>query len=110
MPKGLDIDHKKQLFGTVPPYTHHVVIRTGRDDWSSRIEDEKDGERVNFAKALKGLVGPGGKYHDVCFSREHKSFLKLDQRPLRGVTLLIHMLNEASQERAHIELFAQAIC
>lgn len=81
MPEGLDIDHTKQLFGTIPRYARHVVIRTGRDDWSSKIEDEdssvqaphgseKENEKgtvgVNLAKALKSLVGPGGKYHNVC--------------------------------------------
>lgn len=70
MPEGLDIDHKKQLNGTMPPYAQHVVIRTGRADWSSRIEDEVAtlGEGIgggNLAKSLKALVGRGGKYHDV---------------------------------------------
>ena len=63
---------------TVPPYTQHVVIRTGREDWSSKIEDEeatlktvgpdREGRSkgVNVAKVLKSLVGKGGKYHDVC--------------------------------------------
>ncbi len=54
----------------MPPYAQHVVIRTGRNDWSSKIEDEPDmvGESmggVNFARELKGLVGRGGKFHDV---------------------------------------------
>ena len=54
----------------MPPYAQHVVIRTGRNDWSSKIEDEPDmvgGDigGVNFARGLKGLVGRGGKFHDV---------------------------------------------
>ena len=54
----------------MPPYAQHVVIRTGRDDWSSRIEDEPatlgaETGGGNFARALKGLVGRGGKFHDV---------------------------------------------
>ncbi len=70
MPEGLDIDHKKQLNGTMPPYAQHVVIRTGRSDWSSKIEDEKHtlGAEIgggNLAMRLKSLVGRGGIYHDV---------------------------------------------
>ncbi len=58
----------------MPPYAQHVVISTGRDDWSSRIEDEPStlGLRVrgglgggNLARTLKGLVGKGGRFHDV---------------------------------------------
>ena len=67
MPSGLAIDYEKQLSGTMPPYAQHVVIRTGRSDWSSKIEDEPDreGGEVNFARELKQLVGRGGKFHDV---------------------------------------------
>lgn len=70
MPEGLEIDHKKQLNGTMPPYAQHVVIRTGRTDWSSKIEEEGHtlGKEIgggNLAASLKGLVGKGGKYHDV---------------------------------------------
>lgn len=63
MPEGLKIDYQRQMSGTMPPYAQHVVIRTGRDDWSSRIEDTPGGS--NLARRLKALVGKGGKYHDV---------------------------------------------
>ena len=62
---------------SIPPHARHVVICTGRSDWASRIEDEEasvlgddqEGKiRANLAKALKRLVGPGGKYHDVCLT------------------------------------------
>ena len=67
MPSGLDIDHEKPLSGTMPPYAQHVVIRTGKNDWSSKIEDEPDMVGgVNFARELKALVGRGGRFHDVC--------------------------------------------
>ena len=54
----------------MPPYAQHVVIRTGNNDWSSKIEDEPDTMGtdtggVNFARELKRLVGRGGKFHDV---------------------------------------------
>lgn len=71
MPEGLAIDHEKQINGTVPPYAQHVVIRTGRHDWSKRIEDElpttlpDGGKHANLARSLKGLVGREGKYYDV---------------------------------------------
>ena len=67
MPSGLAIDHEKPLSGTMPPYAQHVVIRTGKNDWSSKIEDEPDMVgRVNFARELKMLVGRDGRFHDVC--------------------------------------------
>lgn len=69
MPSGLDIDHERTLNGTMPPYAQHVVVRTGRDDWGTKIEDEDEsveGSGMNFAKSLRGLVGRGGKFFDVC--------------------------------------------
>ena len=66
MPSGLAIDHEKPLSATMPPYAQHVVIRTGKNDWSSKIEDDPEmGEGVNFARELKRLVGRGGRLHDV---------------------------------------------
>jgi transcriptional regulator of NAD metabolism len=64
MPEGLEIDKKKPLNGTMAPYAEHVVICTGQRDWTSRIEDEHDGD--NLAADLKELLGRGGKYSDVC--------------------------------------------
>lgn len=62
LPCGLCIDRDTPLANTVPPYTQHVVISTGRDDWASRIETEKE---PNLAKALRKLVGPNGEFHHV---------------------------------------------
>lgn len=53
----------------MPPYAQHVVVMTGRDDWGSKIEEEDEGVEgtgVNFARSLKGLVGRGGEFHNVC--------------------------------------------
>ena len=61
-PAGLDIDHVKPLSGTMPTYTDHVVICTGKTDWESRIEDEKE---PNLARGLKTLLGLKGRLHDV---------------------------------------------
>lgn len=70
MPAGLDIDYKRELNGTMPPYAQHVVVHTGRKDWGRKIEEEEEegegGSGVNFARRLKGLVGRGGDYFDVC--------------------------------------------
>ena len=55
--------------GTMPPYAQHVVVRTGRNDWGAKIEDEDYsavGTGMNLARSLKGLVGRGGKFFDVC--------------------------------------------
>ncbi len=45
------------------PYAKHVVISTGKSDWKSKIEDE---EGPNLARKLKALLGPKGRFHDVC--------------------------------------------
>jgi len=73
-PEGLDIDYSKPM--SMPSYFRHVVIRTGRYKWPSRIEEEGDSlvrrmyntgkPRYNPARELKMLVGPGGKYWSVC--------------------------------------------
>ena len=69
-PEGLNI--KKDGPMTIPPYSAHVIIKTARTDWSSKIEDDPPrgswlwkSDPINPAKELKDLLGPGGKYHDV---------------------------------------------
>lgn len=63
MPEGLDIDFKSNLNGVISGYADQVLVCTGRDDWTSRIEDECDGD--NLAADLKELFGRGGRYSDV---------------------------------------------
>ena len=70
MPEGLAIDHGRNMNGTMPPYAQHVIIKTGRSNWSSKIEDEPHtlGEQIgggNLARTLKALLGRGGSLHDV---------------------------------------------
>ncbi|MCJ1463329.1 hypothetical protein MMC07_001936 [Pseudocyphellaria aurata] len=60
LPCGICIDRDKPLANTTPPYTQHVVISTGHDDWASRIENE---EGPNLAKGLKELLGRNGELH-----------------------------------------------
>jgi hypothetical protein len=63
MPEGLEIDHGKNLTGTMAAYAEQVLICTGKDDWVSRIEEENAGD--NLAADIKELLGRGGVYSDV---------------------------------------------
>jgi hypothetical protein len=65
-PAGLYIDREKSLNGSIAPYAQHVVISTGKSDWTSRIEN--DGQGIpwgDFGRQLKAMLGRGGKYSDV---------------------------------------------
>lgn len=66
MPEGLEIDHSRNLYGTVSRYSQHLIISTGQHDWKSRIEDEKDStDWGRLVADTKGLLGRGGEFHDV---------------------------------------------
>jgi hypothetical protein len=52
MPEGLDIDYKRKLQGTAARYSEHVLIRTGAQDWPSRIEDDENNPLARDLKAL----------------------------------------------------------
>lgn len=48
-------------------YAQQLLVCTGQPDWTSRIEN--DGENKgwgNLVRGLKGLLGRGGPYLDVC--------------------------------------------
>ncbi|KAI1173984.1 FMI1 protein [Nemania sp. FL0916] len=62
MPDGLTIDHDAKLNGLIPSYAEQVLVCTGQNDWSSRIEDDHSGD--NLAADLKELIGRGGTYSD----------------------------------------------
>lgn len=64
-PPDLDIDRKTPLLHTMAPYTEQVLICSGKDDWSSRIEDEES-PSGDFIRGLKREIGRGGKSFDVC--------------------------------------------
>ena len=79
MPEGLDIDHDTPM--TFSPYREHIVICTGRSDWSSKIE--LDPHTSPLTRHVKGLLGPKarrgqtsadeivpGKYHNVSLAVE----------------------------------------
>jgi hypothetical protein len=63
MPDGLPIDNKAKLNGLISNYAEHVLVCTGQNDWSSRIEEDNSGD--NLAADLKELIGRGGTYSDV---------------------------------------------
>lgn len=63
-PSGLDIDHKSPLLNTMAPYSEQLVICSGQDDWSSRIEDETS-PAGDFLRGVKSIIGKGGEAFDV---------------------------------------------
>lgn len=67
MPEGRPIDHKHPLNATMVAYSQQVLISTGQSDWTSRIEEDGVSKSWgSLARGLKGLLGRGGKYADVC--------------------------------------------
>jgi hypothetical protein len=68
-PSNLDIDHERNLNGSMAGYSQQVIIATGQSDWRSRIEEDGVNEGWGIlGRGLKGLVGRGGKYSDVRIS------------------------------------------
>jgi hypothetical protein len=57
MPPGLDIDHDSKM--TFSPYSKHLVVCTGQNDWASKIE--LDFNTGPVTRHLKSLLGPPGK-------------------------------------------------
>ena len=53
-PSGLDIDRDTPLLGTMPRYSTHVVVSTGRNDWSSRIEFDASAAAAVLKRLLRG--------------------------------------------------------
>ncbi|KAF2250662.1 hypothetical protein BU26DRAFT_268090 [Trematosphaeria pertusa] len=62
-PPDLDIDRKTPLLNTMASYTEQVLICTGKEDWSSRIEDEQSSAGA-FVRGLRAEIGKGGKGFD----------------------------------------------
>ncbi|KAE9374065.1 hypothetical protein N431DRAFT_437610 [Stipitochalara longipes BDJ] len=85
MPAGLDIDRAKNLNGTMAAYAEQVLICTGKDDWTSRIEEENAGD--NLAADIKELLGRGGVYSD----------------PYHNVSVLNSSFPSSVPERAEIQ-------
>lgn len=49
----------------MPTYAEQVLISTGKDDWTSRIEDDEGSALV---RQIKNFLGRNGKYSDVSHS------------------------------------------
>ncbi|KAJ4310805.1 hypothetical protein N0V94_008273, partial [Neodidymelliopsis sp. IMI 364377] len=45
------------------PYTEQVLLCTGKEDWTSNLEDD-EGATADFVKGLKGVIGKGGEAFD----------------------------------------------
>lgn len=61
-PPGLDIEREQGINGSMPTYAEQVLISTGKDDWTSRIEDDEGSALV---RQIKNFLGRNGKYSDV---------------------------------------------
>lgn len=69
MPAGLDIDRKAHLSGTMSAHSQHLIVSTGRSDWTSRIENEQDtAVWGKFTADVKSMLGRKGEFFDVCLS------------------------------------------
>jgi hypothetical protein len=79
MPDGLEIDHKSPLNGVISGYAEQVLICTGKNDWSSKIEDDNSGD--NLAADLKELFGRGGTYTDVSILKPNFSLVLFLSNP-----------------------------
>lgn len=67
MPTDLDIDHSKDLNGTMAAYSEHVIITSAQADWKSKVEDEKDTAPWGLLTSqLKRFLGSKGQFFDVC--------------------------------------------
>ncbi|KAF8477058.1 Sucrase/ferredoxin-like-domain-containing protein [Kalaharituber pfeilii] len=55
IPGNLDIDREAPLNGTMAAYNRHLLISTGKSDWSSKIEFEG-----GLAAEVKGALGRAG--------------------------------------------------
>lgn len=47
------------------PYAEQVLICTGKEDWTSNLEDDT-GAVADFVKGVKRVIGRGGEKFDVC--------------------------------------------
>ncbi|EME47262.1 hypothetical protein DOTSEDRAFT_69267 [Dothistroma septosporum NZE10] len=60
-PAGLDIEREQNISGSMATYAEQILISTGRNDWTSKIEDE---EEAVLVRQLKKHLTRGGKYVD----------------------------------------------
>ncbi|RAK99358.1 sucrase/ferredoxin-like domain-containing protein [Aspergillus ibericus CBS 121593] len=59
------IDYDQPLNGTMAAYAQQLLVCTGQRDWTSRIEEDGQGQNWGeLVRGLKRLLGRGGKYAD----------------------------------------------
>lgn len=65
-PLDQEIDYKRPL--TMSAYSQHLIISTGKNDWKSRIEDERDNGTSwgQITGDFKTLLGRKGGFRRVC--------------------------------------------
>ncbi|KAF9115241.1 hypothetical protein BGX27_008475 [Mortierella sp. AM989] len=51
-PSYLKMDYETPLLHSMKPYTRHVLISTGKDDWEHSIDEEKDSLAPHLQKAI----------------------------------------------------------
>ena len=51
-PSYLKIDQETPLLDSMRPYTRHILISTGKDDWEIHIDDDKDSLAPYLQKAI----------------------------------------------------------
>lgn len=59
-PTDLDIDQETLLMGTAPKYYQHVLVSTGKTDWSSKVESDVSDNGGGLAERLKSLMASKG--------------------------------------------------
>ncbi|KAF2137330.1 uncharacterized protein K452DRAFT_291718 [Aplosporella prunicola CBS 121167] len=86
-PEDLPIDRKQNLNGTMAAYGEQILIATGKDDWTSKIEDD---ENSLFQRQLRDLLVRNGElcdpYHNVMIT--NSSFAPASRDPAIGSAYL----------------------
>ncbi|RHZ81026.1 hypothetical protein Glove_126g35 [Diversispora epigaea] len=88
-PSYLKIDYRTPLEGTVKPYVKHVLISTGKSDWSTNIEDECCSLAAHLHKVVKSdkvtppskIVSNNNNKRDS--SRKEKKNNKVEGSPIQ---------------------------
>ncbi|KAK6438952.1 Altered inheritance of mitochondria protein 32 [Oleoguttula sp. CCFEE 5521] len=95
----------------MPTYAEQILISTGRDDWSSKIEDEPEGAVV---REIKKLMGRGGKmsdpYHNVMITNSSFAPTPSDSGPASSAFLFpsFQYVPEVPTSPAELESFLRA--
>jgi hypothetical protein len=101
LPPLMSIDYKTALNGTMAPYAEQVLICTGQEDWSSKIEEENSGD--NLAADLKELLGRGGAYADVCLPIRHdrRVLLMIGSRIIMSLLRIPRFLRQSREGKRY---------